>query len=155
MAGGIPYSIRSSACDQPGTHMAWSPNLDDITRILDLIGTPLALEVLDGLGHHQSTVASVPPNCDPTIIQAALEVLFAAGAIESYAGGNLLVGPVGLTQAGERLLDALRIVDRASDIKYFPASYWRREFRHEVDTLGRRGVQFAENLDSGARFGEP
>jgi hypothetical protein len=133
--------------------MASSPNLDDITRILDLIATPLALEVLDGLSCGRPPTASAPPECDPATIEAALDVLSAVGAIERQTGRHALSDPVWLTLAGEGLLDALRIADQISDIKYPYGE--RRGFRNEIVTSGRRSVQFAENLDNGVRFSEP
>jgi hypothetical protein len=103
--------------------MASSPSLDDITRILDLIATPLALEVLDGLDRGRQPRASAPSGCDSAILQTALDALAMVGAITDKVGGDPKSREVTLTPAGERLLHALRVADEGSDIKYlFPSS---------------------------------
>jgi hypothetical protein len=51
--------------DGSGKRMASSPQLAGITRVLDLIAAPLALEVLDGLGRGRALSEISPPGTPP------------------------------------------------------------------------------------------
>jgi hypothetical protein len=98
--------------------MTSSPNLDDITKLLDLIAAPWALEVLDGLGKGHQPSITAPAECDAATIEAAVNLLVAVGAIEELPGEDNAPHPVALTPAGDRLLRAFLAVDQTFNIKY-------------------------------------
>lgn len=87
--------------------MASPPNLDDIRRILDLIATPLALEVLDGLVDGIPPEASVPTGTTAVALDAAIASLRAAGAITGPQTSSDTRSPA-LTPLGHRLIAAFR-----------------------------------------------
>ncbi len=92
--------------------MAWSfANLD---RALNLIGAPLTLEILDGLGHGVQPTEAVPADTDPAAIASAVDQLRSFGAIRGQfpdAGDN----SVSLTPLGQRFLAALEKADTLDD----------------------------------------
>ena len=92
--------------------MAWSfANLD---RALKLIGAPLTLEILDGLGHGIPPTDAVPLDSDPAAIAGAVDQLRSFGAVRGPfpdTDHDLL----SLTPLGQRLLAALEKVDTVSD----------------------------------------
>ena len=91
--------------------MASSPKLDDITRVLDLIAAPLALEVLDGLGHGIPMRDISPPGTPAGVLEEAVEYLRGVGAITiatEQPGGD----QPALTPFGRRLFGAFQ---RASE----------------------------------------
>jgi hypothetical protein len=93
--------------------MASSRKLDEITRILDLIAAPLALEILDGIGKGSTPQETAPPGTDPAVVAAAIESLRTAGVVViSPASGPR--SPV-LTPVGRRLLAAF---ERADDLDH-------------------------------------
>ena len=86
--------------------MASSIDPDHITRILDVIETPLALELLDGLGSGATPQESVPAGTDAAALDAAIAPLYAVGAIP--AASIPTTEPVTLTPLGRRLLAAFQ-----------------------------------------------
>lgn len=94
--------------------MTSSPNLDDIRRVLDLIATPLALEVLDGLDRDIAPHQSAPPDTEPDVVDAAVDALYRVGAALSSPTAS----PT-LTPRGRRLLAALR---QASEMDHAPGN---------------------------------
>ena len=89
--------------------MASSIDPDHITRILDVIATPLALELLDGLGRGATPQESVPAGTDAAALDAALAPLHAVGAIPTAQ--IPATEPTTLTPTGRRLLAAFRRAD--------------------------------------------
>jgi len=87
--------------------MASSPNLDDIRRILDLIATPLALEVLHGLGDGTPPEESVPEGTNAAALDAAIASLRTAGAVLDPQASSDVQSPA-LTPLGHRLTAAIR-----------------------------------------------
>ncbi len=86
----------------------------NLSRVLDLIGAPLTLEILDGLGHGVTPEDAVPPETDPAAIVEAVEHLRRFGAVHGpfpSAGDNVLL----LTPLGLRLREALENADRFED----------------------------------------
>ncbi len=92
--------------------MAWSfANLD---RALKLIGAPLTLEILDGLGHGIPPTDAVPVDTHPVAIATAVDQLRSFGAVRGPfpdAGHDSL----SLTPLGQRLLAALENADTLDD----------------------------------------
>src|SRR6266545_344661 len=89
--------------------MASSPKLDDITRVLDLIAAPLALEVLDGLGRGIPMSDISPPDTPAGVLEEAVEYLRGVGAITIKTEQS---GEPTLTPFGRRLFGAFQ---RASE----------------------------------------
>ncbi|MBT8228011.1 MAG: hypothetical protein HKP61_13400 [Dactylosporangium sp.] len=87
---------------------SWTPA--DVTRVLNLIATPLALEILDGLGCGRAPDATAPPETNPTIIAEAIERLREVGAVTVL---DLERHTCELTPRGRRLLSALKRVSEA------------------------------------------
>jgi hypothetical protein len=86
----------------------------NICRVLDLIGAPLTLEILDGLGHGVTPENAVPPHTDPAATAEAVEHLRRFGAVEGqFPSTNDDV--LSLTQLGLRLFTALDSADRFAD----------------------------------------
>lgn len=91
-----------------GKTMTWSfANLD---RALKLIGAPLTLEILDGLGHGTPPTAAVPANIAPAAVAHAVDQLRDFGAVQGPFPAS---GPdsLSLTPLGQRLLAALEKAD--------------------------------------------
>jgi len=92
--------------------MAWSfANLD---RALKLIGAPLTLEILDGLGHGVPPTDAVPAGTDPSAIAEAVDRLRDFGAVHGpfpSADDDVL----SLTRFGQRFLAALEKADTLDD----------------------------------------
>ena len=95
--------------------MASSWTLDDINRALDLIATPMVLEVLDGLGHGRTPYEVAPAGTDPAVIAAAVEHLRGLGAVTvtRLDSGR---DRVALTAYGKRVFDALERIDANGEI---------------------------------------
>jgi hypothetical protein len=89
--------------------MASSWTLDDINRALDLIATPMVLEVLDGLGHGKTPYEVAPAGTDPAVIAAAIEHLHGLGAVTTRLGSG--DDQVTLTAYGRRVFDAFERID--------------------------------------------
>lgn len=87
--------------------MALSPqSFATLERVLDLIGAPLTLEILDGLGHGVPPADAVPAGTDPSTIPEAVDHLRRFGAVRGpfpSTGDDTL----SLTPLGRRLLTAL------------------------------------------------
>lgn len=86
----------------------------NLSRVLDLIGAPLTLEILDGLGHDVPPDDAVPPDSDPAAIAEAVEHLRRFGAVHGpfpSTGDDVL----SLTPLGQRLLNALENADKIAD----------------------------------------
>jgi len=86
----------------------------DISRVLDLIGAPLTLEILDGLGHGVTPEDAVPPDTDVAAIAEAVEHLRCFGAVDGpfpSTGDDVL----SLTPLGRRLREALENADKFDD----------------------------------------
>lgn len=92
--------------------MAWSfANLD---RALNLIGAPLTLEILDGLGHGIPPTDALPADTDPTAIAEAVHQLRSFGAVRgSFPETDR--DSLSLTPLGQRLLAALEKADAGDD----------------------------------------
>ena len=92
--------------------MAWS--FADLDRALKLIGAPLTLEILDGLGHGVPPADAVHAGTDPSAIAEAVDHLRRFGAVR---------GPfpdtddeaLSLTPLGQRFLAALEKADTFDD----------------------------------------
>src|SRR2546430_2626369 len=95
-----------------GKTMAWSfANLD---RALKLIGAPLTLEILDGLGHGLSPTAAVPAGTDPVAIGEAVDHLRNFGAVRGPFP-DTSDDVLSLTPFGQRFLAALEKADTVDD----------------------------------------
>ena len=95
--------------------MASSWTLDDINRALDLIATPMVLEVLDGLGHGKTPCEIAPAGTEPAVIAAAIEHLRGLDVVtvtRSDSGNDQVV----LTPYGRRVFDALERIDANGQI---------------------------------------
>jgi hypothetical protein len=92
--------------------MAWSfANLD---RALRLIGAPLTLEILDGLGRGVPPTDAVPTGTDPRAITEAVDHLRDFGAVRGpfpSTGDDVL----SLTVFGQRFLAVLERIDKLED----------------------------------------
>ena len=89
-------------------NLPWKPA--DIRRVRDLIMTPLALEVLDGLGEGQTPWEVAPIGTDPAVVETAVDQLRRVGlATVSDSGHGDRV--VALTDRGRRFLVALERFD--------------------------------------------
>lgn len=78
----------------------------DIRRLRDLVMTPFALEVLDGLGKGQTSTEAVPADTDPAVVETAVDRLRQAGlATVSERGHGERVAT--LTDRGRRVIAAL------------------------------------------------
>lgn len=89
-------------------------SLANLSRVLDLIGAPLTLEILDGLGHGVAPNNAVPEDSDLAAITEAVEHLRRFGAVTGpfpEASDDAL----SLTPLGQRLLDALEKAERYVD----------------------------------------
>ena len=98
-----------------GDDMASSWTLDNINRALDLIATPMVLEVLDGLGHGKTPYEVAPAGTDPAVIAAAIEHLRGLGAVTtgpSDSGDD----HIALTAYGRRVFDAFERIDANGEI---------------------------------------
>lgn len=83
----------------------------NISRVLDLIGAPLTLEILDGLGHGVPPEDAVPPDTDAAAIAEAVEHLRRFGAVDGSFPGTR-DSALSLTRLGQRLLVALENADK-------------------------------------------
>lgn len=89
--------------------MAWS--FANLSRALDLIGAPLTLEILDGLGHGVALENAIPAGSDPSMIIEAVEHLRRFGAVTG-SFPNVTDNTLLLTPLGERLLEALEKAEK-------------------------------------------
>jgi hypothetical protein len=95
-----------------GKTMAWS--FATLDRALKLIGAPLTLEILDGLGHGIPPTDAAPLDTDPAAIASAVDQLRSFGAVRgSFPGTD--DGSLSLTPLGQRLLGALEKADTLDD----------------------------------------
>jgi hypothetical protein len=86
----------------------------NLSRVLDLIGAPLTLEILDGLGHGVAPNSAVPADSDPAAITEAVEHLRRFGAVTGpfpTVNNDALL----LTPLGQRLLEALEKAENFGD----------------------------------------
>ncbi|MBT8223912.1 MAG: hypothetical protein HKP61_01090 [Dactylosporangium sp.] len=82
----------------------------DVTRLLDLIAAPLALEILDALGHDRTVDAAIPEGTAPAFVTEAIGRLDGIGALAELDPEQRLYE---LTPRGRRLLAALEQVSAA------------------------------------------
>jgi hypothetical protein len=86
----------------------------NLCRVLDLIGAPLTLEILDGLAHGLTPDDAVPPHTDPAATAEAVEHLRRFGAVDGqFPSSN--DDTLSLTPLGQRLFTALDNADRFAD----------------------------------------
>lgn len=88
--------------------MTWTPA--DVTRVLDLLAAPLALEILDALGHDRSLDVVVSVAATPDAMTEAIARLLDLGAVTVLDPEQRVYG---LTPRGVRLLAALERVNAA------------------------------------------
>jgi DNA-binding transcriptional ArsR family regulator len=87
---------------------SWTPA--DVTRVLDLIAAPLALEILDALGHDGTLEVVVSETATPAAMAEAIARLRDLGAVTALDPERQVYE---LTPCGHRLLTALEQVSAA------------------------------------------
>ena len=94
--------------------MPLSPTpFEQIRQVLDLIATPLALEIIDGAEQGIKPRDAVPHDADEDTVEAAIETLRRTGVItvETNDDGPPSQRRVDLTSRGRRLLGAFEALN--------------------------------------------
>jgi len=95
--------------------MAMSPHsFANLDRALKLIGAPLTLEILDGLGRGVPPTGAVPAGTDPSAIIEAVEHLRDFGVVRGPFP-SIEDDALSLTAFGQRFLAMLEKIDKFED----------------------------------------
>jgi len=91
--------------------MASEPRHPDPNRVLDILGTPLLLRILYGLGQGLTPLEAVPDGSDPQQVETAVQRLVDIGAARYSTDDSSTSHPehVTLTAKGRRVVEALQI----------------------------------------------